>query len=109
MQNAPLKSPWPGTPTRRLIHRQKRRDRVFGSEEPRRIGGVGTAAKNTTQGANDTMTASLQLSEMAARLQAAVAKFTFWTGSDPSSREPRRGANVGTVQQHGRNAKEHEK
>jgi methyl-accepting chemotaxis protein len=41
------------------------------------IGGVATAAKNTTQGANDTKTASLQLSEMAARLQAAVAKFTF--------------------------------
>ncbi len=41
------------------------------------IGGVATAASNTTQGANDTKTASLQLSEMAARLQAAVAKFTF--------------------------------
>jgi methyl-accepting chemotaxis protein len=41
------------------------------------IGGVATAAKHTTQGANDTKTASLQLSEMAARLQAAVAKFTF--------------------------------
>jgi methyl-accepting chemotaxis protein len=41
------------------------------------IGGVATAARNTTQGANDTKTASLQLSEMAARLQAAVAKFTF--------------------------------
>jgi methyl-accepting chemotaxis protein len=41
------------------------------------IGGVATAARNTTQGANDTKTASLQLSEMAARLQAAVSKFTF--------------------------------
>jgi methyl-accepting chemotaxis protein len=41
------------------------------------IGGVATAARHTTQGANDTKMASLQLSEMAARLQAAVAKFTF--------------------------------
>jgi len=41
------------------------------------IGGVATAAKNTTQGANDTKTASLELSEMAARLQATVSKFTF--------------------------------
>ena len=41
------------------------------------IGGVATAARNTTQGANDTRTASLELSEMAARLQAAVSKFTF--------------------------------
>jgi methyl-accepting chemotaxis protein len=41
------------------------------------IGGVATAARHTTQGANDTKTASLQLSEMAIRLQAAVAKFTF--------------------------------
>jgi methyl-accepting chemotaxis protein len=41
------------------------------------IGGVATAARNTTEGANDTKTASLQLSEMAARLQAAVANFTF--------------------------------
>jgi methyl-accepting chemotaxis protein len=43
----------------------------------RNIGGVATAARNTTQGANDTKTASLQLSEMAARLQGAVAKFSF--------------------------------
>ncbi len=43
----------------------------------RNIGGVATAARNTTQGANDTKTAALQLSEMAARLQAAVAKFSF--------------------------------
>jgi methyl-accepting chemotaxis protein len=41
------------------------------------ISGVATAARNTTQGANDTKTASAELSEMAARLQAAVAKFTF--------------------------------
>jgi methyl-accepting chemotaxis protein len=41
------------------------------------IGGVATAARNTTRGANDTKAASLQLSEMAARLQAAVAKFSF--------------------------------
>jgi methyl-accepting chemotaxis protein len=41
------------------------------------IGGVATAARNTTQGANDTKAASLQLSDMAARLQAAVGKFTF--------------------------------
>jgi methyl-accepting chemotaxis protein len=43
----------------------------------RNIGGVATAARNTTNGANDTRTASLELSEMAARLQAAVSKFTF--------------------------------
>jgi methyl-accepting chemotaxis protein len=41
------------------------------------IGGVATAARHTTEGANDTKTASLQLSEMAARLQAAVGKFSF--------------------------------
>ncbi len=41
------------------------------------IGGVATAARSTTEGANDTRTASLQLSEMAARLQGAVAKFSF--------------------------------
>ena len=41
------------------------------------IGGVALAAKNTTQGANDTKTASQELSQMAARLQASVAKFTF--------------------------------
>jgi methyl-accepting chemotaxis protein len=41
------------------------------------IGSVATAARNTTQGANDTKMASLELSEMAARLQAAVSKFTF--------------------------------
>jgi methyl-accepting chemotaxis protein len=41
------------------------------------ISGVAMAAKNTTRGANDTKTASLELSEMAARLQASVSKFTF--------------------------------
>ncbi len=41
------------------------------------IGGVATAAKNTTQGANDTQKASHELSQMAARLQGAMAKFTF--------------------------------
>jgi methyl-accepting chemotaxis protein len=43
----------------------------------RNIGGVATAARNTTQGANDTMTASQELSKMANRLQGAVSKFTF--------------------------------
>ncbi len=47
------------------------------SDIAKNIGGVATAAKNTTQGANDTKTASLELSEMAARLQASVSKFTF--------------------------------
>ncbi len=41
------------------------------------IGGVAVAAKNTTQGANDTQKASQELSQMAARLQKVVAKFTF--------------------------------
>jgi methyl-accepting chemotaxis protein len=41
------------------------------------IGGVAIAAKNTTQGANDTQKASQELTQMAARLQAVVAKFTF--------------------------------
>ena len=39
----------------------------------RNIGGVAVAAKNTTQGANDTQKASQELSQMAARLQAASA------------------------------------
>jgi methyl-accepting chemotaxis protein len=38
---------------------------------------VAVAAKNTTQGANDTQKASQELSQMAARLQAVVSKFTF--------------------------------
>jgi len=41
------------------------------------IGGVATSARNTTQGANDTKSASLALSEMAARLHAAVSEFKF--------------------------------
>ncbi len=41
------------------------------------IGGVAVAAKNTTQGANDTQKASQELSHMASRLQTVVAKFTF--------------------------------
>jgi len=43
----------------------------------RNIGGVAVAAKNTTQGATDTQKASAELSQMAARLQTVVAKFTF--------------------------------
>jgi len=43
----------------------------------RNIGGVALAAKNTTQGANDTQKASQELSHMAAQLQKLVAKFTF--------------------------------
>ncbi len=41
------------------------------------IGGVAVAAKNTTQGANDTQKASQELSQMAAHLQSVVSKFTF--------------------------------
>jgi len=41
------------------------------------IGGVAVAAKNTTQGANDTQKASQELSQMAARLQKVISKFTF--------------------------------
>ena len=41
------------------------------------IGGVAVAAKNTTQGANDTQKASHELSQMAARLQTVISKFTF--------------------------------
>jgi methyl-accepting chemotaxis protein len=47
------------------------------NEIAKNIVGVASAAKNTTQGANDTKMASLELSEMAARLQAAVSRFTF--------------------------------
>jgi methyl-accepting chemotaxis protein len=47
------------------------------NEIAKNIGGVATSAKNTTQGANDTKTASLDLSQMAARLQASVSKYTF--------------------------------
>ena len=41
------------------------------------ISGVALAAKNTTQGANDTQKASQELSHMAAQLQRVVSKFTF--------------------------------
>ncbi len=41
------------------------------------IGGVAVAAKNTTQGANDTQKASQELSHMAAQLQKVVSGFTF--------------------------------
>ena len=43
----------------------------------RNIGGVAVAAKSTTQGASDTQRATQDLSQMASRLQRAVAKFTF--------------------------------
>jgi methyl-accepting chemotaxis protein len=41
------------------------------------IGGVAMAARSTTEGANNTKTASQDLSEMAARLQSAVMRFSF--------------------------------
>jgi len=41
------------------------------------IAGVAVAAKSTTQGASDTQKAAQELSKMAARLQAAVSKFTI--------------------------------
>jgi methyl-accepting chemotaxis protein len=47
------------------------------NEIAKNIGGVATSARNTTQGANDTKAASLELSQMAARLQASVSKFTY--------------------------------
>jgi methyl-accepting chemotaxis protein len=47
------------------------------SDIARNIGGVAGAAKDTTRGANDTRKASQELSQMAARLQLAVSKFTF--------------------------------
>jgi methyl-accepting chemotaxis protein len=43
----------------------------------RNIGAVAVAAKNTTQGANDMQKASQELSQMAARLQKVVGRFTF--------------------------------
>jgi methyl-accepting chemotaxis protein len=43
----------------------------------RNIGSVALAAKNTTQGANDTQKASQELSHMAAELQKVVSRFTF--------------------------------
>jgi methyl-accepting chemotaxis protein len=47
------------------------------TEIAKNIGGVATSAKNTTQGANDTKTASQELSQLAVRLQASVSRFTF--------------------------------
>jgi methyl-accepting chemotaxis protein len=41
------------------------------------ISGVASTARSTTQGANDTKLATLELSEMAARLQASVSRFSF--------------------------------
>jgi methyl-accepting chemotaxis protein len=41
------------------------------------IGGVAVAAKNTTQGANDTQTALRELSQMSARLQTVVSQFVI--------------------------------
>jgi len=41
------------------------------------ISGVAVAAKNTTEGANDTQKASQELSRMAAQLQLVTSKFTF--------------------------------
>ncbi|HZP07053.1 MAG TPA: methyl-accepting chemotaxis protein [Terracidiphilus sp.] len=41
------------------------------------IGGVAIAAKNTTQGANDTQKASQELSQMASQLQSVISRFTF--------------------------------
>ncbi len=46
-------------------------------EIARNINGVAVAAKNTTQGANDTQKASQELSQMAARLQTVISTFTF--------------------------------
>jgi methyl-accepting chemotaxis protein len=47
------------------------------SDIAKNIGGVAIAAKNTTQGANDTEKASKELTQMAARLQMVISKFTF--------------------------------
>jgi methyl-accepting chemotaxis protein len=47
------------------------------NEISKNIAGVAAAAKNTTQGANDFKSASVELSHMAALLQASVAKFSF--------------------------------
>ena len=46
-------------------------------EIAKNISGVAVSAKSTTQGADDTKTASLELSKMATRLQASVSKFKF--------------------------------
>ncbi len=41
------------------------------------IGGVALAARNTTQGANDTQAAARELSQMSGRLQTVISRFTF--------------------------------
>lgn len=46
-------------------------------EIAKNVTGVAISAKNTTQGATDTQTASRELSQMAAKLQAAVSRFTL--------------------------------
>ena len=46
-------------------------------EVAKNTGGVATSANYTTQGVNDTKTASLELSQMAVRLQQSVSGFTF--------------------------------
>ncbi|MFP5229213.1 MAG: methyl-accepting chemotaxis protein [Acidobacteriota bacterium] len=47
------------------------------SEIAKNIAGVATAAQKTTDGAGDTKSASLELSQMAQRLEASVSRFTF--------------------------------
>ena len=47
------------------------------SDISKNIAGVASSARDTTQGANDTKAASTELSQMAARLQASVSRFTF--------------------------------
>ncbi|MFP5229928.1 MAG: methyl-accepting chemotaxis protein [Acidobacteriota bacterium] len=47
------------------------------NEIAKNIGGVAHSAKTTTDGAVDTKTASLELSQMAVRLQTSVSRFTF--------------------------------
>ena len=47
------------------------------SEIAKNISGVAQSAANTTRGANDAKTASVELSQMADRLQTAVSQFTF--------------------------------
>ena len=57
---------------------QRRRGGNRGAtRSPENISGVATAARSTTEGANDTQMASQQMSQMAARLQKAVSKFTI--------------------------------
>jgi len=46
-------------------------------EIAKNISGVAVSAKRTTKGTGHTKAASVELSQMAARLQASVSKFTF--------------------------------